>query len=279
MTPAGDGLPMREVVERTGVGEATLRAWETRYGFPAPRRLPSGHRRYRESDVEVLLQALRLRAAGLPVKTAIERAREGAAPSRSVFGTLRRRRPDLQVNLLRKRSLIAISHAIEDEGACGAADLLLFGAFQRERHYRETLGRWRELGRVAETALVFADFAVARRPAGQPIEVPISDRDPLAREWLIACDSSDRAACLVGWEPPGQADAPDAQRRFETIWTADRATVRCAALVCCELAARDAPGVVARIAERLSEPVPAGSEELRRAESLTSRMIAYLAAA
>ena len=42
MTPAGDGLPMREVVERTGVGEATLRAWETRYGFPAPRRLPSG---------------------------------------------------------------------------------------------------------------------------------------------------------------------------------------------------------------------------------------------
>ena len=55
--------------------------------------------------------------------------------------------------------------------------------------------------------------------------------------------------------------------------------MRCAALVCCELAARDAPGVVARIAERLSEPVPAGSEELRRAESLTSRMIAYLAAA
>ena len=204
-------------------------------------------------------QALRLRAAGLPVKTAIERAREGAAPSRSVFGTLRRRRPDLQVNLLRKRSLIAISHAIEDEGACGAADLLLFGAFQRERHYRETLGRWRELGRVAETALVFADFAVARRPAGQPIEVPISDRDPLAREWLIACDSSDRAAPSRRGRPPGQADAPDAQRRFETIWTADRATVRCAALVCCELAARDAPGVVARIAERLSEPVPAGS--------------------
>ena len=38
MTPDG-GLRMRDVVERTGVGEATLRAWETRYGFPAPRRL------------------------------------------------------------------------------------------------------------------------------------------------------------------------------------------------------------------------------------------------
>jgi DICT domain-containing protein len=270
---------MREVVERTGVDEATLRAWETRYGFPEPRRLPSGHRRYHESDVDVLRRALRLRDAGLPVRTAIARAREDAAPTRSVFATLRRQRPDLQVSLLPKRSLVAISRAIEDESARGAGDLLLFGAFQRERHYREAQRRWRELGRVAAAALVFADFAVARRPQGEPIEVPIGERDPLAREWLIACDSSDRAACLVGWEPPGQAGAPDAQRRFEAIWTADRETVRCAARVCCELATREAPGVVARIAARLAEPVPAGSDELRRAESLTSRMIAYLSAA
>ena len=51
MRLAPDGLRIRDVVERTGVGEATLRAWEQRYGFPEPERLPSGHRRYRESDV------------------------------------------------------------------------------------------------------------------------------------------------------------------------------------------------------------------------------------
>ena len=38
-------LRMRDVVEQTGIGEATLRAWEQRYGFPEPHRLPSGHRR------------------------------------------------------------------------------------------------------------------------------------------------------------------------------------------------------------------------------------------
>lgn len=278
MNPAGGGLRMRDVVERTGIGEATLRAWESRYGFPEPRRLASGHRRYDVRDVDVLRRAVRLRDAGLPVKAAIERARSGAERTpRSVFATLRRQRPELRVALLPKRSLVAISHAIEDECASGAGDLLLFGAFQRERHYRASKPRWRELARAAESAFVFADFPAARRPRGGPIEVPIGERDPLMREWAVVCDSSERAACLVGWEPPGQEGTPDAQRGFETIWTADRETVRHAARICCGLAAEDARDLVEPIAERLSEPVSRAPDELRRAESLTGRMIAYLA--
>jgi DNA-binding transcriptional MerR regulator len=39
-------LSIGDVVAATGIGEATLRAWERRFGFPAPRREPSGHRRY-----------------------------------------------------------------------------------------------------------------------------------------------------------------------------------------------------------------------------------------
>jgi DNA-binding transcriptional MerR regulator len=95
MTP-DDGLRMRDIVERTGVGEATLRAWETRYGFPEPRRLPSGHRRYDERDIEVVRRAIRLRDGGVPVKDAIERARRGVdAPPGSIFAALRSRRPEL----------------------------------------------------------------------------------------------------------------------------------------------------------------------------------------
>jgi MerR family transcriptional regulator, light-induced transcriptional regulator len=272
------GLRMRDVVERTGVGEATLRAWETRYGFPEPQRLASGHRRYAEGDVELVRQVARLRDAGVPVPAAIERARAGADDrSRSVFTALRRERPELQVNVLAKRSLVAMSHAIEDECLCGADDLLLFAAFQRERHYRATEARWRELGRAAEAALVFADFPRARHPRGQPIEVPIGDGDPLAREWVLVCASSDRAACLAAWEPPGQDDVDDARRVFETIWTADRETTHFAGRLCCDLAAADARDVVGRIAGRLSEPVAPGRDDLRRAESLTSRMVAYVA--
>jgi DNA-binding transcriptional MerR regulator len=181
MTP-DDGLRMRDVVERTGVGEATLRAWEVRYGFPEPRRLASGHRRYDQRDVEVVRQAVRLRDGGVPLKDAIERATRAVdeAPG-SIFAALRRQRPELQVSLLSKRSMIAISRAIEDESAYGARDLLLFGAFQRERHFRASEARWRELSRACELALVFADFRAARRPQGGPAEIPIGAHDPLAR--------------------------------------------------------------------------------------------------
>jgi DNA-binding transcriptional MerR regulator len=275
-----DGLRMRDIVDRTGVGEATLRAWETRYGFPEPHRLASGHRRYDERDVEVIRQAVRLRDGGVPVKDAIERARRGAeAAPGSIYAELRRQRPELQVNLLPKRSLIAISRAIEDESAYGARDLLLFGAFQRERHYRASEARWRELARTCELACVFADFRAPRRPRGAPIEIPIGARDPLAREWAVVCDSDDRAACMVGWEPPGQDRAADRDRRFEVIWTADRETARTAARICCDLAAPEAGAIVAPLAERLAEPVAHSGDELRRAEALTARMIAYLAAA
>ena len=269
-------LRIRDVVERTGVGEATLRAWEARYGFPEPRRLDSGHRRYDERDVEAVRQAVRLRDGGVPVKEAIERARRGAEePAGSIFAALRRERPELQVSRLPKRSLIAISRAIEDESAYGARDLLLFGAFQRERHYRASEPRWRELSRACELACVFADFKGVRHPRGGPVEIPIDARDPLAREWSVVCDSSDRAACMVGWEPPGQEGVADFDRQFETIWTADRETARSAARICCGLA----PEHTGAIVERLAEPVVRSGDELRRAEALTGRMIAYLAAA
>jgi DNA-binding transcriptional MerR regulator/methylmalonyl-CoA mutase cobalamin-binding subunit len=47
--------PMGAVTRRTGIGEHTLRAWERRYGFPQPFRLPSGHRRYTGDQVRQLL--------------------------------------------------------------------------------------------------------------------------------------------------------------------------------------------------------------------------------
>ena len=46
--------------------------WERRYGFPAPERLASGHRRYSERDIELVRRWPR-RAAGLSLQVAIER--------------------------------------------------------------------------------------------------------------------------------------------------------------------------------------------------------------
>ncbi len=47
--------PMGAVTRRTGISEHTLRAWERRFGFPKPVRLPSGHRRYTSDQVHQLL--------------------------------------------------------------------------------------------------------------------------------------------------------------------------------------------------------------------------------
>lgn len=50
-----DMWPMGAVTRRTGITEHTLRAWERRFGFPDPERLPSGHRRYPVDQVRRLL--------------------------------------------------------------------------------------------------------------------------------------------------------------------------------------------------------------------------------
>src|SRR3954453_18744882 len=85
-----------ELAELTGVAVATLRAWETRYGFPSPRRASRGHRRYSRHEVARWPQVIRPRATGLSREAPIPRARhtEVEAPA-SLFAALRRRHPEL----------------------------------------------------------------------------------------------------------------------------------------------------------------------------------------
>lgn len=72
--------PMGAVTRRTGIGEHTLRAWERRFGFPQPVRLPSGHRRFSADQVRRLLliaEALRCGCrAGDVVPLPVERLEE-----------------------------------------------------------------------------------------------------------------------------------------------------------------------------------------------------------
>lgn len=72
--------PIAAVARRTGIGPHTLRAWERRFGFPRPVRLPSGHRRFTEEQVarlRLIAQAIGLgHRAGDVVPLANERLRE-----------------------------------------------------------------------------------------------------------------------------------------------------------------------------------------------------------
>ena len=47
-------LSIGDICEETGLSADLIRVWERRYGFPLPVRLPSGHRRYRRTDLHKL---------------------------------------------------------------------------------------------------------------------------------------------------------------------------------------------------------------------------------
>jgi MerR family transcriptional regulator, light-induced transcriptional regulator len=274
-----EGLSIKEIARETGVSEGTLRMWETRYGFPEPERLPSGHRRYSDDHIAQVRQVARDREAGLSMKAAIERARELASePEVSIFACLRRRRPDLQPQVLPKRTLVGMSHAIEDECTARAERPVLFAGFQRECFWRQAEARWRELSRTAHCAMVFADFpkAVVPDDPREPVELPIERDDPFAREWSLVCDASDFGAFLAGWERPGQTGVPDAERCFETIWSVEPALVRDAARICTGFVERIEPELVDRFVDRLRTVPPPSDDALRTACAITSRMVAYV---
>lgn len=67
MTLTGDDTPSLSIgalSRASGIPVGTLRSWELRYGFPAPRRLDSGHRRYDPAQLERLDLVKRALALG-----------------------------------------------------------------------------------------------------------------------------------------------------------------------------------------------------------------------
>lgn len=233
--PAADrtaSLSIGDVAERTGVAVPTLRMWEQRHGFPQAERLPSGHRRYRAEDVDLVRQVLRRREGGMRLDTAIAETVRGAVQvPPSVYARLRRHNPALPTHRLRKSTLIAMSWAIEDEFCAQAHAPELYGAFQRERFYDSSRHRWEELAASASSATVFADFATSD-PTASPAEIALAPGAPLRREWTIVCDADAFPVVLTAWELPGQRSVADPVREFEAAWSTTPGDVAEATRVC-----------------------------------------------
>jgi MerR family transcriptional regulator, light-induced transcriptional regulator len=272
-------LSIRDVVARTGVPAATLRIWESRYGFPVPERLPSGHRRYSLSDCDAIQRVQAERRRGVSLRAAIERVRTTPADDDpSLFSVLRRARPALAPRLMPKRALTALSHAIEDE-ICSRADRpVLFASFQRVRFYHASEPRWRELARTSDLAVAFADFDRPRVRKRGVCELPLGDDAPLRREWALVCDGDELSVAMTAWEVTAAADVSDGARQFETIWTVEPDAVRHVANRAAALAAEVDPGLVAARAGRLRDR-PAPPPDLDSVMALMSRCLAYLAGA
>jgi DICT domain-containing protein len=271
------GLTIGDLVERTGVPAATLRTWESRYGAPRAARLPSGHRRFADSDVDLVVEISRLRSTGLALPTAIAHATKTAeAPADSLFHGLISRHPSLRIQVLRKRTLLALTRAVEQECCARAERPLLFAGFQRESYYVQSQERWTELARTADAAFVFADFRRPSLPDERPIRLSLPESAPLQREWLVVCDDARLPACVIGTELPGQSQVGDSERRFETVWSLDPTVVRDAARVCAGVAASLQPGAMANLGDRLAGIPREGSSDLARTHGLFSRLVGNL---
>jgi DICT domain-containing protein len=272
------GLAIKEVAARTGIAAGTIRMWEQRYGFPVPERTSAGYRVYSEDDVESLRRVLAYRERGLSVPAAVDRARssELATDRPSLYGVLAGGESPPAAQVLKKRTLIAVSRAIEEETLSRAAAPVVVAAFQSERNYRAVEHRYRAMARTADAVLVFADFEALGGVADGPVEVPLGSSDGLGNEWAVVVDAPGYGACLLGWEQPRPQPVPDLERTFEALWTLDPRLVRRAVQVGATLARRADAALGDRMDALLAERPLALEQPAPALTGVTNRIVAYL---
>ncbi len=276
---AVQGLAIKDVAARTGIAAGTIRMWEQRYGFPEPERTSAGYRVYSEDDVDALRRVLAYRERGLSVPAAVDRARstELATDRPSLYGVLAAGESPPASQVLKKRTLIAVSRAIEDETLSRSAGPLVIAAFQHERNYRAVEHRYRAIARTADAVLVFADFdALSGGNGTGPVEVPLEGGDGLGNEWAVIVDAPGYGVCLLGWEHPQPEPVPDLERTFEAIWTLDPRVVRRAAQVAATLARRADGALGDRMDGLLAERPLALEHPAPALTAVTNRMVGYL---
>lgn len=271
-------LRIKDVADGTGVAAATIRMWEQRYGFPTPSRTPSGYRVYTEADIEHIRTVTALRHRGLSITAAIDRVREHAddesAGHPSIYAAVAALDPVARPQVLRRSTLKAMSHAIEDEMLSRGARGFVVGAFQKQTFYAPAAHRYDQIARLSDATVVFADFPKVRSQIGHTTEVPIAPTDALGNEWAVVIDSPTYSACLVAWERPNREVGQE--RQFEAVLSLEPRVARRAAGVAAWLTSQQDPQVGAQLTELVqSRPLPA-EPPASTLTALSNRMVAYL---
>lgn len=104
---------LKAVVQETGLKADTLRAWERRYGVPAPQRTDSGHRLYSQYDIDVLKWLVDRQNEGLSISRAIELLHRLEAEGKNLFDV--NAAPDAQRRDLRSQERPHSQIGIEGE--------------------------------------------------------------------------------------------------------------------------------------------------------------------
>lgn len=154
----------------------------------------------------------------------------------SPFDAVRRRYPDIPGTVYSKRTLIDLSHAMEDQALLAADHPIVLATFQTARFVAPELERYRLLARQSPLTVMFARAASSDVDAKRDgvIPVDLAPDDPLCDEWHVVVMAHNFMALLlcreVGGSPRRLPDPrADLDRQFESLWTFEPDVVRYAA--------------------------------------------------
>lgn len=273
-----EGFSIGVLASRTGVTPGVLRAWESRFGFPAGRRSPSGHRRFTEADVQRVREVIEVRDGGVPLQLAIDSVarRDAGGPPESVHAALVREFPELRPQRLGRPALVAASYAVEDETLARADRPVVLGAFQSGYSFGRARHRWDELARTAAWSAVVADFAsddLRADPAAHPARCQLPLDSPMRREWVVVSISAGFAAVVSAWEVPAR---PGAEPAYESVISTHRPVALAAARVVVATARSAGARPPAAVDELLGEVTPRAATGATGSDQVWLRALALL---
>lgn len=211
--------------------------------------------------------------------------------STSVLTQLMQVLPNWRPQMFFKTSLVALSHAMEDQVLAHSDAPLIIATFQRERFYRQEAHRYQRLGQQSDQVYVLAapetDFC---HHSGIYESVAFDANDALTQEWHLVVMGDRYANCLICRErpaPPMSGDfETDSNRRFEGIWTFDRHTSSHAAYILLDRILRYRPELAAKISEakhryldnvcNLDQPESSQLSPVNYPDPFVNRLVSYL---
>ena len=158
--------------------------------------------------------------------------------SKSVVQQLLANYEDWRPQMYFKSSLTALSHAMEDLVLNDSDTPLVIASFQRERFYRQESHRYKRIAKKSAQVYVLAAPETEFSNGSIDYEtIAFEPDDALAQEWHLVIIGQHYASCLICRErnvPPPEKKygaVMDTNRRFEGIWTFDRAVTLKAAKI------------------------------------------------
>lgn len=185
----------------------------------------------------------------------------------SVLAHLLQAMPQLRQQVYFKASLTALSHAMEDQVLASSEQPLVIACFQRERFYRQEAHRYRRIAQRTPHVYVLAAPETDFKNSSDHYEtVAFDPKDGLSHEWHLVVIGSHYANCLICREKRSSVSNSangemDTSRRFEGIWTFDRAVSAKAAELILDRIATYRPELADKIEQAKAEYISFGSTQ------------------